>query len=309
MRAAGYVRVSTSMQAEEGLSLGDQRRLIAEHSAEQGWQLIGVYEDAGISGSLEARPALLELREAAASGAFDVVIVWDMDRLARNLQLALAITSEFAAAGVRIYELGKRAWVETDTPEDELGFNIRGALAQYQRKQTGRLVSRSMPGRVKAGKHLGAPVYGYRKGSDGWKTVPDRVSVVRRIFEDFAAGQPAFQIQRALNDESVPTSKAGSWHAQTIRRMLVNRFYLGEVRYRGEWHPGQHEPIIDRELFDAVQARLRQTQLPGTDSEGRRMGGRGRPAHRALLAKRLHCGHCGSRMTVRRDTYVCFRRQ
>jgi site-specific DNA recombinase len=307
MKAAGYVRVSTSMQAERGLSPEEQRHAIEDFAAEQRWQLVGIYEDSAISGSLEERPGLSGLREVVAAGEVDVVLTRDMDRLARNLVLALGIAGEFAVANVRIYELAKGAYVETDTPEQELNFNIGAAVAQFQRKQIGRNVSRSMPGRVKKGRHLGAPVYGYRKTADGYEPDAAQAAAVNRIFEDFAAGEPVFSISRALNVEGVPTRNGGQWHPQTLRAMLRNRFFIGEVRYRDEWHPGQHDGIISPELFAEVQGRIERETTTATDSKGRTLGNRGRPSHRALLAQRLYCGHCGRRMNVRgdRDQYTC----
>jgi site-specific DNA recombinase len=102
-RAAGYCRVSTDDQAEHGYSMDEQARLIAEHAGREGRELVETYTDAGWSGAREDRPALKRMLAGGEAGGFDVLCVWAMDRLGRDLLLLGKVTRTLNEFGVQLH--------------------------------------------------------------------------------------------------------------------------------------------------------------------------------------------------------------
>jgi site-specific DNA recombinase len=137
--AAVYVRVSTEDQARHGYSLQAQVEACRARAEALGASDVKVFADEGVSGALLARPGLNALREAVRSRAAALVVVWDPDRLSRNLSHQLLLTEEIEQARVRL-EFVNFEW--KSTPEGQLFYALRGAIAQYEkekiRERTGR---------------------------------------------------------------------------------------------------------------------------------------------------------------------------
>jgi len=151
-RAALYLRVSTDGQTTE-----NQRRELAEVVARAGWQIVDVYEDAGISGAKGRadRPAFNRLHEDAIRRRFDVVLAWSVDRLGRSLSDLLRFLEELRGLGVGLY-LHKQA-LDTTTPAGKAMFQMLGVFAEFERAMIQERV-RSGLARAKAqGKKLGRP--------------------------------------------------------------------------------------------------------------------------------------------------------
>jgi DNA invertase Pin-like site-specific DNA recombinase len=151
-RAALYLRVSTDGQTTE-----NQRRELVEVAARAGWQIVDVYEDAGISGAKGRadRPAFNRLHEDAIRRRFDVVLAWSVDRLGRSLSDLLRFLEELRGLGVGLY-LHKQA-LDTTTPAGKAMFQMLGVFAEFERAMIQERV-RSGLARAKAqGKKLGRP--------------------------------------------------------------------------------------------------------------------------------------------------------
>ena len=149
-RAALYLRVSTSDQTVE-----NQRRELEAAAERHGWQVVQVYEDKGISGSTDKRPALDRLMKAVARKEVDVVMAWSVDRIGRSLQHLLSFLSELKAKQVDLYL--DRQGLDTGTPAGKAMFQMLGVFAEFERAM---IVERVMVGMARAraqGKHLGRP--------------------------------------------------------------------------------------------------------------------------------------------------------
>lgn len=302
-RAAGYVRVSTARQAEEGLSLEAQERRVREYIAAQGWELAAIYVERGVSGRRDDRP---ELRRLLASlGEIDRLVIPKLDRLGRSNAHLHKLFETLQSAGVELVSIADN--IDTSTAAGRLHRNIFASFAEFESDTIGERVRSVTTGRVAAGKHHGRPPYGYVSESGALRPVEPAASVVRRIFADAASGVSQRRIQRALNAEGVPSQTGRDWTQGTVSKLLKNRTYRGAVEINGEEFEGAHDAIVSREVWEAV-AKLREATARTTGK------GRGRPSsgsHLFTRALQLRCAHCGEAMIPRTDgdTYKCFGRE
>ena len=131
MRVAIYLRVSTTEQAEEGYSIAAQRDRLKAYIVSQGWELSEIYEDAGFSGGNLNRPAFLKLREDLRKKNFDLILVYKLDRLSRNMRDLSNLVHEMDESGV--YFKSATEPFDTTTPAGKLIFNMLGSVAEFER--------------------------------------------------------------------------------------------------------------------------------------------------------------------------------
>ena len=150
MRAAVYLRVSTDRQ-----DCANQEPEIDRYIAARGWQVTQRYTDTGISGATERRPALDALVKDARRRRFDVLVVWRLDRLGRNLRHLVLLLDELHALGIAFVTLGEG--IDATTPAGRLQLHVLAAIAEFERARVGERV-RAAHGRARAtGKHIGRP--------------------------------------------------------------------------------------------------------------------------------------------------------
>jgi site-specific DNA recombinase len=315
-----YARVSTEEQGK-GFSIPTQIEACQTLARRDGYSVPEHYVliDEGISGTTLARPGLRKLRELVHAKAISAVIVHDPDRLSRNLGHQLLMAEEWEQAAVQLLIVSHPL---EHGPEGWLFFQMRGALAEYERAKTLERTKRGLLGRAKAGHAYGASVpFGYRYISEPhrgrFEIDGEEASVVRRIFDLCLAGQSSWVIARQLTAEGVPTkwdrsldtrrSKSrktwGEWNYDTVYSILTNEAYIGRVfwnkrrrvsktrtipRPREEWIEIPVPPIIDTATFQAVQTALPQHKV---------MAARNRKYTYLLVGRRLRCGRCGRTMS------------
>ncbi len=286
--AAIYVRVSTDEQAEHGYSLGHQREQCRQRAMDLGASEVREYADEGVSGAILDRPGLSALRVAVKAAAVGLIVVYDPDRLARKLAYQLLVTDEIEAAGARL-EFVNFEW--RNTPEGQLFYALRGAVAQYEKEK---IRERTMAGRrqkAKSGKMpSGFAAYGYTYDTERQTLVvnPAEADVVRRIFQLLVnEGMGINGIAHRLTQEGVPTRRgAPAWHRVVVRQIVQNPVYTGtfyanrldcegmglnrhlasgqrhamRVRAREEWIPVPVPAILDQALWGRAQEILAQAQ-------------------------------------------------
>ncbi len=318
MRVAAYARYSSDQQREA--SLEDQLRNCRAYCTRMGWPAPAVFQDAAISGSRSDRPEYQRLLAAAA--AFDVVLVDDLSRLGRDSEEVQRAVKRLRFAGVRL--VGISDGVDTDQKGHKVNVGLRGLMSELYLDDLAEKTHRGLMGRALNGASAGGLPYGYRVGAKPGERVidPEQAAVVRRIFAEYLAGQPARTIAAGLNRDGVPSARAGgTWAASAIhgdrRRgigILANPIYAGQQiwnrshwvkhpesgrrlrkeRPRAEWVIQEHPElaIVDRATWDAVQRRLDQQGA----CKGKR-GGPGRPP-KYLLSGLLRCGECGGPLAM-----------
>jgi site-specific DNA recombinase len=319
--AAIYVRVSTEDQAKN-FSIPTQIEACQKLAEREGYHVPENYilVDGGLSGTTMERPGLHTLRELAQNKAIAAVIVYDPDRLSRNLGHQLLLAEEMDRASVKLLIVSHPL---EQGPEGWLFFQMRGALAEYERAKTVERAKRGMRGRASKGHPNGGQVpLGYRyimKPHQGhWEIDTDEATLVRRIFAMCLAGEPVRAIARQLTAEGIPTrldrrpksggkkrNGDGVWSFSSVHHILCNEAYTGRayfgrkqrltktvcrLRDKDEWIPVEVPAILDNDTFQAAQAQLQKHQ--STATRNRR--------HEYLLAGGfLRCARCGRMMTGR----------
>ena len=237
MRAAIYARYSTDFQSET--SIEDQVRICKERIKAEGWQMIATYSDHAVSGSIRLRPGYQKLLEDARNGAVDIVVAEALDRLTRDQEDAAALYKQLCFAGVRLLTLA-------EGEISELHVGLTGTMNALFLKNLAQKVRRGLEGRVREGRSGGGLCYGYRvqrqidaRGEPicGGRLVNDtEAAVVRRIFQEFAAGRSPRTIALGLNRDGIPGPQGRAWGPSTIygnwRRgtgILNNELYIGRL--------------------------------------------------------------------------------
>lgn len=243
MKKAGiYRRVSTDEQID-GTSLGSQEADGRRTAQAEAYDVVEVYSDEGISGTVYDRPELQCALADLEAGKIDALICWDVSRLSRNVEHQQRILRRIRSAGGRLI-LCRGGFEDTD--EGDLMFGISGSFAQYERRV---FRSRSMRGRkalaesgvqpsrakppfgfvIVTNSHKIEGLYPDRRAGD-YVLIEDQARWVREIFRLFAAGWSLNRIASYLNMNGVPTPKGGEcWRATSVRVILMNPTYAGKV--------------------------------------------------------------------------------
>lgn len=274
--AAGYSRVSTPGQAEDGLSLATQGDKIIQRAEELGLYYLMTYTDSGISGGdIDHRAGILQLLEDAEKGLFDCVIIYSISRISRDLTDFLSIASTLEKYDIQLISLSEV--IDTSNSSGNFSRNIVAVAAQYERERTSELVSENMDMIAKEGRFTGGRMLGYRSGVDeeGRKTLiidPDGAAIVQVIYEKYAAGEGYRAIANYLNKQGSKTVTGKTFSAGGVKTILSNQKYGGIIEYGKyrQWkkkrrrglnlnpivQKGIHQPIIEEGLFQKVRERL-----------------------------------------------------
>jgi len=215
-RAYGYIRVSTAKQVEEGGSLEAQRESIARHCVLSGYDLVGMGEDAGISGGKgeDARPGLREALDAIRSGRADVIVVTHIDRLARDTDEGGHIRVEVKRAGGKVDSIA-------EVKDDPIRKAVDRMLAELERIRTSQRMAAWNAQRRAKGLPAGPAPFGYRIGPDGrLEAVEAEAPVLERILARHAEGASLRAIAAELNVDAVATRTGKAWNQQTVSSIL-----------------------------------------------------------------------------------------
>ncbi len=260
LRCAVYTRKSS----EEGLdqefnSLDAQRdsceAYIASQKAE-GWVLVrDRYDDGGISGATLERPALKQLLADIEAGCIDIVVVYKIDRLSRALM-------DFAKL-VEVFDRNKVTFVSvtqsfnTTTSMGRLTLNILLSFAQFEREVIGERIRDKFRASRSRGMWMGGhPPLGYAVKDRKLVVNDTEATTVRMIFERFVKIGSATILARELAAEGVLTKRQRAIDRGYLYLLLNNRTYVGEAVHKGTVFPGEHQPLITRELWDKVHSIL-----------------------------------------------------
>lgn len=269
-RCAVYTRKST----EEGLdqdfnSLAAQRAACEAFVASQageGWRLVKTaYDDGGFSGGTMERPALQALLCDVTAGLVDVIVVYKVDRLTRSLMDFARIVERLDAKGASFVSVTQA--FNTTTSMGRLTLNVLLSFAQFEREITGERIRDKIALSKKRGLWMGGRCpLGYEPHDRVLKIAPEEAAVVRGMFERYLELGSIRLLSEELRARGVTSKRittrdgrqlggATLWTGP-VRYILTNRTYLGEIRHRAVWYPGQHEPIVAPDLFAAVEAKL-----------------------------------------------------
>lgn len=234
-RAAGYVRVSTEEQANHGHGLENQEERIRAFAESQGYELVDVVADRGVSGAVPPaeRPGFGRLLERAAAGEFSILLVYRFDRFSRNIRHALNTVQELLTPrGIELRSVSE-AVIDTGTPMGRMMFSIFAGIAEGERET---ITIRTKGGRVqkarRGGIACGTAPFGFRRQDDGTFAVDEEEApVVRLIFDLREDGLTLHEIAARLNALAMRPRKGGVWRKGTVGYVLDNPRYRGDLEY------------------------------------------------------------------------------
>jgi site-specific DNA recombinase len=240
-----YCRVSTLSQAEND-NIELQVESLTKYAEKQNLHIAEWFKDEGVSGGLEERPALAHMMIYLESRAeVQVILVYSLTRLARDLYIQEGLIREFAKLGKQVVSLTEPDLGSND-PTRKLFRQVIGAFAEFERAMiTLRMKSGRDSAVAKGGWH-GGQVYGY-DSKDGQLVINQKeAEVVKKIFYlRRYQKMTASGIANYLNERSIPTKrKTTAWHSSTINKILINKIYRGILSYKGRNYNANHEKIL-----------------------------------------------------------------
>ena len=272
IRCVVYTRKSSEEGLEQEFNSLDAQREAGEayiHSQKhEGWMLLpNRYDDGGISGGTMDRPGLQQLLADVKANRVDVVVVYKVDRLSRSLGDFAQIIDLFDKHGVSFVSVTQQ--FNTTSSMGRLTLNILLSFAQFEREVTGERIRDKIALSKKKGMWMGGYVpLGYDVASR--KLIPNdpEADLVRRIFNRFVRLGSTTLLCKELNDQGFRTKRRRGrdgrmndgfpFNKTTLYKILNNRIYLGEIRHKEKWYPGEHQAIIDQDLWDKAHAILAQ---------------------------------------------------
>ncbi|MCQ9278858.1 cassette chromosome recombinase CcrB [Staphylococcus borealis] len=307
-RIGGYIRVSTEKQVM-GYSIEGQITQIEQYCQFNGYELVDIYADRGISGKSMNRPELQRMLNDAKNGKLDCVMVYKTNRLARNTSDLLTIVEELHRQNVEFFSLSERMEVKNST--GKLMLQILASFSEFERNTILENIYNGQHQRALEGYYQGNLPLGYNNIPDNKKELminQHEANIVKYIFESYAKGHGYRKIANALNHKGYVTKKGNPFSISGVTYILSNPFYIGKIQFAKykDWNDkrrkglndkpviaeGKHTPIISQDLWDKVHSRMKQvSQKPQVHGKGTN-----------LLTGIVHCPQCGAPMAASNTT-------
>lgn len=284
-----YIRVSTDEQAKEGFSIDNQKRACLEYAQMYDYHVRRSFEDEGRSGRSTDRPAFQDLLAVLKEKPVDAVIIYKIDRFARNVGDFSTIRKQFKEMGVKLLSVSENG----DVTEGLIG-NIFASVAEWESEVNGQRTKDALMQKFREGWQPTPPPIGYRSvgGERERKTCepdPYVASIIKELFELYATGNYSIlEIQDWLADKNILSKNGTNLGHSVINTILNNPFYYGLIRWRGQSKMGNHVPVITQELYETCQYVL---------AKHRNFLLRKR-VHDFLLRGFAYCAECGQRYTA-----------
>ena len=282
-------------------SIQNQKSLLMRYAAEQGWDLYSIYSDDDYTGADRSRPAFTKLLQDARQHKFDIILCKTQSRFTRELELVEKyIHGLFPVWGIRFVSIVDNA--DTANKGNKKSRQINGLVNEWYLEDLSENIRSVLTNRRQNGFHIGSfALYGYKKDPEkkGHLIIDEEAAaVVREVFTLFAQGNGKTAIARILNDRGIPNpteykrmhglryqpprgKTSTLWKYFSVSNILTNEIYIGNMvqgkygsvsyktrqnrpRPKEEWYIVQdtHQPIIDRELWNRVQALISQRVRP-----------------------------------------------
>ena len=279
-----YARYSSHNQTEQ--SIEGQLHDAHGFAEKNGYTVIGEYVDRALTGTRDARPDFQRMIKDAEKRQFQFVIVWKLDRFARNRYDSAIYKARLKKYGVRVISVMENI---TDSPEGIILEGLLEAMAEYYSANLAENVRRGQQESIAKGQFVGGIVpLGYRR--DGVRLAVDEraAPLIRELFRRYADGERLADIARDFNARGLRTATGRLFTCHSFDTMLTNRTYLGEYSFSGHVLPDVAPALVDQATFDrAVQRRAANRRAPAA----------GRSQMDYTLQGKIFCGLCGEPMT------------
>ena len=280
-----YARFSSHSQNEQSI----EGQLAECHAFAQRSDLRIVHEyiDRALTGTTDKRPDFLQMIEDSKRKGFQFVVVYQLDRFARNRYDSATYKAKLKKNGVRVLS------AKENITDDASGILIEGVLesmAEYYSAELSQKIKRGMAITASKCKFFGGFIpYGYKVDENKHFIINEETApIVKQMFEMLANGYNYADIARYLNGRGIPPARGDKWNKNSFHSIFANRKYLGKYIYQGNEINGGMPRIIDDKLFDEVQEILKKYAAAPS---------RGKAVEEYILSEKLICGKCGNKMT------------
>ena len=279
-----YARYSSDSQREE--SIEGQLRECYAFAAREGISIVDTYIDRALSAKTDNRPQFQKMIKDSSKQKFDVVIVWKLDRFARNRFDSAHYKNVLKKNKVRVISATENI---SEGSEGILLESVLEGMAEYYSAELAEKVGRGMTENALKCKFNGGTIpIGYTINKEQlFEVDPVKAPYVVQAFEEYANGKTVKEIVGILNEKGLTTSLGSKITINIVTNMLKNRRYIGEYRFRDIVHKDGIPRIIPQVLFDKVQRAL---------EINKKSSARHKATEDYLLTTKLFCGHCGAYM-------------
>lgn len=302
-----YLRFSSDRQSEQSIE-GQLRDCIAFCKRKK-YRITAIYIDRAISArkDIEKRVQFQQMISDSKHGLWELVIVWKLDRFARNREDSAVFKMRLRKNGVRVESATEAI---SNTPEGIILESVLEGIAEYYSAELSQKITRGMRESALKGQSVGGHVpLGYK--IENHKLVIDAATapIVQEAFKMYANGESIAEICRTFNEKGYRTTKGVRFNRSSFRSMFKNTRYIGTYTYKDIIIENTIPAIIDKGLFDMVQDRL--AEVAGAPA-------RGKAKTDYLLSGKLFCGHCGAAMNGESGTsgtgvvhhyYTCYNKK
>lgn len=253
-RAAVYVRVSTQEQSEKGWSLDGQIEECERFCENRGYRVVEVFRDEGFSGSNIDRPGLLAVLDFADAHGFDRLVLWKFDRLSRNDVDFLSLLRVLGEMGIEVDSTTEP--LPSQGPYGQFMMGMLGLMANLERNVLRMRLMMGMKARARAGLYKGStPPYGYDYDKSTGQLVHNlkETEGVQYAFKTYLEVQSVGMLIRRMEEAGYPPKNSSKWHRSTMWRILRNRVYVGEYRYKDVVTRNPDIAILSEKTFENVQ--------------------------------------------------------
>lgn len=282
MRGVIYARYSSDNQREE--SIEGQLRENTAYAKKNGIEIVGTYIDRAVSAKTDNRPEFQRMIKDSARKGFDVVIVWKLDRFARNRFDSARYKAALKKNNVRVISATEAI---SEGAEGIILESVLEGMAEYYSAELAEKVTRGMTENALKCKFNGGTLpYGYMVGEDQHLQVnPTQAPVVIEMFRRYAGGESMTSIIEDLNARGIRTSRGNRFDKNSLSRIFANRKYIGEYKFKDVVVPNGVPAIISEDLFQRLAVRTKQNQ---------HSQGKSKAPETYILTTKLFCGTCHS---------------
>ena len=283
MNAVIYARFSSHAQNEQ--SIEGQKRICYEYAEREGYTVVGEYIDRALTGRSDDRPDFQRMIADAKKKAFDFVIVYKLDRFARNRYDSAVYKHKLKQCGVKVLSAMENIG---DNPESIILEAVLEASAEYYSVDLSQKIKRGRRESASKGKFIGGTVpLGYK--TIGGKLVIDeqKAPAIKYAFEKYAAGVSKKKIVEALNARGYRNNNGKPFGYTAFTSAFKCKKYIGILSQGGIVVEGSCPALIDKATFDKVQERL---------AQNKRSGAKNKATIEYMLSGKIYCGNCGSRI-------------
>ena len=280
-RTVIYARYSCEKQTEQ--SIEGQLRVCHEFAERNGYIIVHEYIDRAVSGKTDKREQFQRMLQDSAKKEFDYVLVYKLDRFARNRYDSAINKATLKKNGVKVLSACEQI---TDSPEGIILESMIEGMAEYYSAELSQKVKRGMRESCIKGNAAGIqPIFGYCIVDKKYQIVPHEAEIVRKMFDDYVNGTTIKEIKTWFEENGIRTHKGNRFSFGRISDMLRNRKYIGKCEYAGEIYDNIIMPIVDEMTFYRAQ------ELLVVNSH---KSGRVRAGEKFILSGKVVCSHCGA---------------